>query len=91
MGTIENRERILTGLTFIEAAATGDQDMMQEIFNTVSTFDLVLGVTKGSLMMFSINESVSAGNLSATESVRLSRARVLQKIASEDLGTTSFE
>lgn len=84
MGNTENTERILAGLTFIEACDNSDMEMMQVLLDNVSASDLLLGVTKASLVMFRANQMISDGNLSAYESIQKAREGILLGIASAD-------
>lgn len=81
--SIEDSDLILTGLTFIEAADSGNASMLNDIMGNFSAADLLLGVTKSSVLMFRINAATAKGNLSLSESITRARNDILHVISSE--------
>lgn len=82
MGTIENTERVLISLTYMEAVHNKDTATMQDVLDTADAFDLVMGLTKANLLMMKL---LTDSSEEVTECIRMSRERILHLISSEEL------
>jgi hypothetical protein len=86
MSTMSKTNRMLMGLSFIEATAKNDADMAETILESVSPLDLVIGLTDASILMSDAAASSEKRKLSAPEVVDRVRYVIMTLIADDKIG-----